>query len=308
MKLAYGIPLACPPPPELTRGDALARIGTETETVGFGACYLTDHPAPSEAWRRAGGHDAFDPFVALSFVAAATTRLQLLTHLVVAPYRNPFLLAKAATTLDLLSGGRFQLGLGAGYLRSEFYALGVRFEDRNRLFDEVLEVLGLAWSGEPVTYEGRTFSARDVVSQPRPSRRPPIWIGGNGPRARQRVVDHGDGWLPMMASPAAARSLRSTSIETLDELAEMIVDLRERAESAGRVEPIEVMYVLPPQVDDPVDLIEHLTGIGVTWCAINGAGATVDEVVADIERWAEHLDVDRHDPDAVEPSRAPGER
>ena len=93
---------------------------------------------------RAGGHQTLDPFVALAFAAAVTKRLRLLTYLAVVPYRNPFLLAKAAATLDRLSGGRFILGVGSGYLKTEFFALGVDFDERNALFDEALDVLPLA--------------------------------------------------------------------------------------------------------------------------------------------------------------------
>ena len=82
-----------------------------------------------------------------------------------APYRNPFLLAKAAATLDRLSGGRFILGVGTGYHKAEFFALGVDFDERNDLFDEMLDVLPLAWTGEPFSYHGRHFDARDVISQ-----------------------------------------------------------------------------------------------------------------------------------------------
>ncbi|HEX3964430.1 MAG TPA: LLM class flavin-dependent oxidoreductase [Trebonia sp.] len=106
--------------------------------------------------------------MALGYVAGATTSLRLLTNLVVAPCRNPFLLAKAAATVDKLSGGRLILGLGAGYQKSEFYALSIDFEERNVLFDEVLDALPLHWSGEPFSFEGRHFNARGVIARPRP--------------------------------------------------------------------------------------------------------------------------------------------
>ncbi|HEX3960632.1 MAG TPA: LLM class flavin-dependent oxidoreductase, partial [Trebonia sp.] len=98
-----------------------------------------------------GGHQTLDPFVALSYVAAVTSRLRLLTYLSVLPYRNPMLLAKAAASVDIVSDGRFILGAGVGYNKSEFHALGVDFDERNALFDEALDVLPrrTRWSRSP---------------------------------------------------------------------------------------------------------------------------------------------------------------
>ena len=102
---------------------------------------LTEHPIPGANWLAHGGHQTLDPFVGLAFAAAVTERIRLLTHLSVVPYRNPFLLAKSAATLDRCSKGRFILGIGTGYHKTEFFALGVDFDERNALFDEALEVL-----------------------------------------------------------------------------------------------------------------------------------------------------------------------
>ncbi|MBI3744237.1 MAG: LLM class flavin-dependent oxidoreductase, partial [Chloroflexi bacterium] len=100
-----------------------------------------DHPAPYDEWLRTGGHQALDPFVALSFAAAATTRLRLLTHIYVLPYRNPLLSARSVASIDALSNGRFLFGLASGYLEAEFAALGVDFAERNELTDEAIRVM-----------------------------------------------------------------------------------------------------------------------------------------------------------------------
>ncbi len=114
-----------PPNPAFLTGDAIAGLARAAEDAGFWGVAFTEHPAPPEAWRATGGHDALDPFVALTWAAAVTTRLRLLTNLTVLPYRNPFLLAKTSATLDRLSGGRLVLGAGVGYLEGEYEALGV---------------------------------------------------------------------------------------------------------------------------------------------------------------------------------------
>ncbi len=112
----------------------LRQVASAAEKAGFHGFCLSEHPAPSAGWLASGGHQSLDPFVALGFVVAVTTRLRLHTNLSVAPYRNPFLLAKAAATVDKVSDGRIVLGLGTGYMRSEFFALGVDIEERNTLF------------------------------------------------------------------------------------------------------------------------------------------------------------------------------
>ena len=111
---------------------------------------------PTTGWHR-GGHHALDPLVALSFAAAATSRVRLHTHLLVAPYRNPFLAAKGIATLDVLSGGRTIVGLGAGYLEGEFEALGIPFTERNQRMDEAIAAMRAAWTGTPTTFEGQFF-------------------------------------------------------------------------------------------------------------------------------------------------------
>ena len=106
----------------------IAEFARVAEESGIDGIQFTDHPAPSKKWLERGGHETYEPFVALGFVAAVTHRVRVMTNLTVVPYRNPLLLAKAMTTVDLLSAGRATFVLGTGYLRSEFAALGVDFE------------------------------------------------------------------------------------------------------------------------------------------------------------------------------------
>ncbi len=290
IRFAYGVPLSCPLNLELATVDALSTLAARAESAGFGAAYVTEHPAPSQRWREAGGHDALDPFVALSVMSYPTTTLRLLTNLTVIPYRNPFLLAKATATLDVLSGGRLTVGAGVGYMKSEFAALGVDFETRNQRFDEHLDVLALAWTGEPVDYQGEFVQARGVTSQPPPAQRPgpPLWLGGNSKLTRRRVAERAQGWMPM-PSPRGAPGV---PLETLDDLVGLLGYLRDHADSVGRTEPIDVMCVLPgPAAADAdaatVDMVGRLAEVGVTWLAVNGTGVTVDEAAGFIDHFAD---------------------
>ncbi|MGI5452432.1 LLM class F420-dependent oxidoreductase [Streptomyces sp. CA-249302] len=222
---------------------SLREVATTAERSGFDGFCLSEHPVPSARWLANGGHQSLDPFVALGYVAAATERLRLHTNLAVAPYRNPFLLAKSAATLDKLSGGRLVLGLGTGYLKSEFFALGVDMAERNALFDEALDVLPLHWSGEPFSYRGRHFEAREVIALPRPVQNPvPIWIGGNSKLTRRRVAERAQGWMPLIGPPELSATARTPAIGSLAQLADMIKEVRDAARAAGRTDPIEVQY------------------------------------------------------------------
>ena len=116
--------------PELVTGSGIATVAAAAEAAGFHGFGFTDHPAPSQRWLESGGHDALDPFVAMGFAAARTTTLRLIPNIVVLPYRNPFVVAKSGATLDMLSDGRFTLAVGVGYLKREFAALGVDFDER----------------------------------------------------------------------------------------------------------------------------------------------------------------------------------
>src|SRR4051794_35272743 len=118
---------------------AMVRFARAAEEAGFSAIAVTEHPAPSQKWIQAGGHDRLDVTTALGVCAAVTPRIALMPYAMVLPYRNPFVAAKAVATLDVLSGGRVVLAAACGYLRSEFLALGVEFEERNDLFDEAVE-------------------------------------------------------------------------------------------------------------------------------------------------------------------------
>lgn len=221
----------------------LGAVAGAAERAGFGGFSLSEHPAPGARWLGAGGHQTLDPFVSLGYAAALTERIRLITYLSVAPYRNPMLLAKAAATLDKLSGGRAILGIGTGYLKGEFHAVGVDFDERNTLFDEALDVLPLHWKGEPFSYAGKHFSARDVQARPAPVQQPiPIWIGGNSALSRRRVARAAHGWIPMSGGAELSSTARTPELGGIEELSRKIAEIRETAASTGRTEHIDLVY------------------------------------------------------------------
>ena len=272
---------------------ALGAVARQAEACGWHGFALTDHPAPGVRWLENGGHQSLDPFVALGHVAGVTERLKLHTHLAVAPYRNPLLLAKSAATVDRLSNGRLILGLGVGYLRREFAALGIDFEQRNTLMDEVLDVLPLHWRGEPFSYTGKNFTARDIVALPRPTQKQiPLWIGGNSRKSLQRVADHGAGWIPLMGPRALSSVVRTPVIETLDELEEKIQELK-LLWGERRVPP-DILIPLPAlwqdgKSDIPLikERLSQAEAIGVSWVFVPGLGNNAN--ASQVSRYLEDI-------------------
>ena len=278
---------------EWCSAEAIVAMARAAELAQVDAVYVTDHPVPNERFITNAGHHSLDPFVALTVAATATESVRLHTNLVILAYRNPFLSAKALATLDVVSGGRVIVGTGAGYLKPEFAALGVDFDERNDLTDEAIAAMRAVWSGEPVTMSGAHFEAVDSVARPLPVQQPgpPVWIGGNSNRAMRRAVDLADGWNPMPSPKQASRLLRTPPIETVDDLAGRIVDLRRYEEQVGRAEPVDVVFTPigvdmfrneRPDVEPFVHHLGELAGVGVTGVTINLPGDTRGEWVDNV--------------------------
>jgi probable F420-dependent oxidoreductase len=293
MKYALGLYQHHPMDSVFATPEFIQSFARTADEAGFDAIYFTEHPMPAVDWLATGGHDALDPFVALAFAAAASSRLRLLTNLTVLPYRNPFLLAKTVATLDRLSAGRVTLGVGTGYLLPEFSALGVDFDERNTLFDEVLAGCRAAWTGEPVTMKGTHFDAPGNVALPTPVQDPvPVWIGGNATITLRRVAERAQGWMPLPNPRSLENRRRSPHLETLDDLARLLDRLRGFREEAGTADrPLDVLYFnFSGQPGTPgwsLDAYaaeqEKQAALGVTWHAVNCTGAT-PEAALDMAR------------------------
>jgi probable F420-dependent oxidoreductase len=276
--------------------ETMMRFARAVEAAGLDGIGLTDHPAPSKKWLDGGGHETLDPFVGLATFAAATTRIRLVTHLIVVPYRNPLLLAKSMTSLDVVSGGRATYVLGTGYLRSEFAALGVDFAERNELFDEAIEVLRGIWSTDSLAFDGRHFTAVGATMTPGPVQRPhpPLWVGGNSTLSRDRVARWGQGWSPMQGSAALARTTRTAVIESDDDLVRMITDLAERLAANGRgLEDIDIHAssagMGAESTEERIDALSRLSELGVTWSNASVSHTSVSEALDQLQQFGEEV-------------------
>jgi probable F420-dependent oxidoreductase len=295
MKLSLHLPMDIHQQLEFHNAGALRSIAIAAERAGFGAVNTTDHPAPSDKWRLNGGHDTFDPFAALAFIAAVTTRLRLHTHILVLPYRNPFITAKCAATVDILSEGRLILGIGSGYLRSEYAAVGASFESRGAAMDEALAVLRQAWSGEPVTYAGAQFKAFGAMPRPLPvQQRLPIWGGGNSKRAIERAAQLCDGYAPFFASRGLAATARTEALESLDDLKPKLDYLKSCLEQQGRTGPFDIVCGSPrgglqacnqAEARQLLDDAGALARLGGTWMLATLPHPSLAEFIDNIQ-WA----------------------
>jgi probable F420-dependent oxidoreductase len=291
--------VAHPYNPEFLTKSSLTRFAVAAEEAGFSGIGFTDHPAPSARWLAAGGHDALDPFAALAFCAAVTDRVRLIPNILVLPYRNPFLVAKAAATLDALSDGRFTLAVATGYLRAEYQALGVDFGQRNALFDEAIAVIRGVWTEDDFAHQGLTFVAKGQTANPKPNPLPPIWIGGNSRQSRRRVARYGQGWSPFPAPRIMAKTTKSTPLESLDDLRPMLDELWQFTEEAGR-DPAAIDVSFGSGAGgDPADdsfnpeaqleAVAELASLGITWSGVGVPGDSLDHAVETLQRFGESV-------------------
>lgn len=257
--------------------EAVGRLAAAIEDLGYDQLDMFDHVVMGfpTADRPGGPYPPQMPileaFTVLAFAAARTRRIGLGTEVLVLPQRQPVLVAKQAATLDILSGGRVRLGVGAGWQPAEYEALGVDFETRGRRLDEAIDLLRTCWSEEHVDFQGEFYTARAVAMEPKPPQAEalPVWIGGNSPRALRRTGELGDGWLALAYTDAGAAR-------------EAVATIHRHAEAAGR-DPaaigLQQMLAVPPRdaggkafyadVDQVVARAEAVREMGFGWGSLN---------------------------------------
>jgi len=290
----------------------MEHLARRAEALGFTHAVVNEHIAMPTAmpggntpttpsgsvkdWRQM--RDYHDPVVMLAHLAACTHTLRLGTSVIVLPYHNPLALAKTFATLDVVSGGRMFLGVGAGWWEAEFRALGLgaQFPQRGARTDEGLRILRRLWSGERAEFAGEFHRFEEIEFSPLPVQRPgpPIWVGNNSRRVLRRVAELGDVWHPTalrqpgQLEPEGVRARRA-------ELAAM-------AEAAGR-DPAAIgialrcaLKVSPGErsclVGEPEQIAEDVRRYeaeGVTHLTLDLPGTSVAEVREHLERIGEQV-------------------
>ena len=250
------------------RPEVLVRIARKAEEVGFESLFAPEHTVlfPPEQYTSVypyaadgkiaglrGDTDLLDPFLALSWAAAHTTTLRLGTGICLVPQRNPLMTAKEVATLDVLSGGRFIFGVGIGWLKEEFQALGVPPERRAARTREYVEAMKVLWTQDNPQFAGEFCNFAPVCLYPKPVQKPhpPILFGGESEPALRRAVEVGTGWLGFNVS--------------VDDAAQAIARMRQIATDTGRdFDALDISvgpYSKLPQVD--LDSLKRYRDLGV---------------------------------------------
>jgi probable F420-dependent oxidoreductase len=225
MKFGIIAPYAVGPVEDGRFAVAFARLAEE---LGFESIWVVEHVVMKVDYRSVypydpSGRSPFtaevrqpDPLIWLSYVAAATERIRLATGVLILPQRNPLVLAKEVASLDRLSGGRLELGIGVGWVREEAEALGASFDDRGARTDEYVAAMRALWRDPVATFHGERVRFEGVVSEPRPLQPGgvPIVIGGHSPAAARRAGRYGDGFYPLGVTPDKLARLRTIVAET----------------------------------------------------------------------------------------------
>src|SRR5881409_2101359 len=240
---------------QTTTPDDVDTLVQRGEAYGFHSVMIADHIVfPTDIQSRypytvsgafPGHGDAMEQLTLMAFVAAKTTALRLVTSVMILPYRNPVLTAKMLATIDVLSRGRVTVGVGVGWLREEFQALGAPdFDRRGGVSDEYIRIMKTLWTECPASFAGEFYRFEAIRCLPAPVQKPhpPIWVGGHSKAALRRVARLGDGWHPVGANPAVP--LRPL------ELAASLDELRRLTEAEGR-DPSRLTISYKAPVYDP---------------------------------------------------------
>ncbi len=235
-------------------------VAEAADRAGFESVWVPEHlviPIASEGSPHHGAEHppipatvpVFDAFGVLCHLAARTSRIRLGINVYNIGLRHPFITARAATTVDVLSGGRLELGIGASWLRAEWDAVGLDFDSRGPRVDEAIEVCRRLWSEPVVEHHGRFFDFDAGAFEPKPVQQPgpSLQIGGDGAPAFRRAATLGTGWMPMNHS--------------LEQIPGSVAHIAQLAEKAGRTEPVQVTF--SGDVKRPED-VEQFAAAGVT--------------------------------------------
>jgi probable F420-dependent oxidoreductase len=282
---------------------SLLRLVARAEALGFDSVWVGDHiiiprqidsaypysPTGTPPFRP--DESALEPLTLLSYLAGCTSRLRLGVSVLIVPHRNPLYAAKALATLDVLSDGRVICGVGAGWMREEFEALGLNFERRGAETDEWIRIFKTCWMDDDPEYRGELYAFSRLKFEPKPLQtpHPPIWVGGNSRRAMRRAVEHGDAWHPGWSRP--------------EQLASQRRELEAMATRAGRdpasidltlLRPFQLLQHIPagsrrPLIGTPEQVAEDIRAyeaVGVSHLVLGFRTTDGQEMLEQVERFA----------------------
>jgi probable F420-dependent oxidoreductase len=308
MQIGFNLPVSGP----MAEPATMARMARLGEALGFAYLTLTDHIAlpdtsvPGYPYSESGAFYSPDPghrheqLMAASWIAAKTDTIRIVLAVMVVPHRPAVLAAKMLASLDVLSGGRLTIGIGAGWLQPELEAVALTpFAERGAVTDEYLDAFRVIWTEDRPEYLAKYVRVKDLVFEPKPLQKPypPLWIGGESGPSMRRAARLGDAWYPIGSNNAHL-------LDTLPRLQAGIAKLRVLTEKAGRdPRAVSVVYrvkqhahAAPPAsdgnrrlfsgtIDDVLRDIEALRGLGVGAMDFDFEGRDADKAALEMERF-----------------------
>jgi probable F420-dependent oxidoreductase len=312
MQFGFNAPASGP----LSPHDSLVRLAVEGEAMGYDYMTFSDHiviPTDIAAkypysetgeFPQGGRGDRHEQLIMMAYIAGKTSRARLVASVMVVPHRPAVVTAKMLATLDVLSGGRVTLGIGAGWMREEFEAVGTPpFAERGAVTDEYLAAFRELWTKDQPRFDGKYVRFADITMTPKPVQRPlPIWVGGESPPALRRVARFAEGWYPIPNNP-------QHPLDSLPRLAAGIEHMRKLVAGAGRNSSrIQIAtrlqafgHNLPAKAGDgqkrlfsgsDAEVIADLRAardLGVGFADFGFAGPTVEATLTDMRRFREEV-------------------
>jgi probable F420-dependent oxidoreductase len=313
MQYGFGAPVSG----ALSAPHNLARIAAEGEAMGYDYATISDHvviPRDIEASYpysdtgefpgRARG-DRHEQLIAVAFIAGNTSRLRLVTSVTVVPHRPAVLQAKMLATIDVLSQGRLTFGIGAGWMKEEFAALGVPpFAERGAVTDEYLMACRELWTTDNPRFEGKYVRFANILFEPKPVQKPhpPIWVGGESGPALRRTARLGDGWYPIGTNPRHRLDSMKRFAAGADRLRRLVrgtgrdpaaVALAYRVTSWGKSLPARAddgeRRLFSGEISDIVADLRAFRDLGVGHVDFSFGGDTADAVIGNMRRFREDV-------------------
>lgn len=313
MEFGTTIPMRGP----LAHAKGIRTLARETEAMGFGHISVTDHlivprridsnypytsdgkfPGEAEGF-------AFEQFSIMSYLAALTTRARLISAVSVVPHRGAVAAAKTISTIDFLSGGRVVIGVGAGWMREEFEALGIPdFDERGRVTDEYIAAYKELWTSDTPSFDGKHVSFNNIAFLPKPEQAggPPIWVGGESAPALRRLATLGDVWFPILSNPRFP-------MNTVARFRKRLARMHEIAEEHAR-DPVTIglaifaiQFTSRPVLDEEtgerllltgpneviIEDLQQLAEIGVTDLVVNFHRSTMEKTLDGMSNFMENI-------------------
>jgi probable F420-dependent oxidoreductase len=267
--------------------ESLTHLARTAEASGFESIWTIEHVVIPRGYKSTYPYDPSgripapenlpipDPLLPLAYAAAVTRTLRLATGILILPQRHPLYVAKEAATLDVLSGGRLILGIGIGWLREEFQALGIPFEERAARTSESVRAMRSLWKDEPEPFAGKFFSWPPLESNPKPIQKPgvPIVLGGHAEAAARRAARYGDGFFPGVGDPAKLKTLLAV--------------MHEECRRVGR-RPEEIEITAGGAAPD-IDQVRRMEDLGVSRLTMSPPGFDSEAVTKGLHEFAEHV-------------------